>query len=438
MFSSKLEQLENNYAKVFTPSSPISTLSFLKGRDNLLDDIKIAHRRKGASIVLYGERGVGKTSIAKVVFSAIKGENFYYSASALDTFDDIMRAVLLHYGAAWSPESRESSNTNTRSLQPNLQVLAGELGNQNSTTAKDSILLPTSLTPQDIARRLKDKKVEGIIIFDDFERISKKSTRESFADLIKKFSDNEVPFTLMIVGVAENLVELLSGHISSERSIAQIVVPRLSNPEISKIVIDGMEKLNVEIETDIVDQITEFSANFPYYTHLLCEGCVIGLLKSVQSEKQKNFKIGVDELKFSIDYAIKNTLLSISQAYDNAVRSIRESDRYKYTLYAIASSPDEPVAYRDICEWVSGVTKRNDINISYQLKSLQKAELIQRVDTGFYKFKNPLLKAYVILRARADSPENEIVAIDAQLKYVRKKIQRVQQRVGSPQTEQNA
>jgi hypothetical protein len=36
---------------------------------------------------------------------------------------------------------------------------------------------------------------------------------------------------------------------------------------------------------------------------------------------------------------------------------------------------------------------------------------------GFYKFKNPLLKSYVILRSRADSPENEIAAIDAQIKY---------------------
>ncbi len=432
MFPNRREKLENGYAKIFTPSSPISMLSFLKGRNSLLDDIKIAHRRKGASIVLYGERGVGKTSIAKVVSSIIEGENFYYSASASDSFDDIMRTVLLHYSAAWSTESRENSNTNTKSLQPNLQVLAGELGHQKSTTTKDSALLPMSLTPQDVARRLKERNIEGVIIFDDFERIEKKSTRAQFADLIKKFSDNEVPITLMIVGVAENLVELLTEHISSERSIAQIIVPRLSNAEISEIITSGMEKLSVEIESDITEQITDFSANFPYYTHLLCEGCIIGLLKSLQNESKNDFKVGSDELKFSIDYAIKNTLLSISQAYDNAIRSIRESERYKYTLYAIASSPEEPTAYRDIREWVSVAIKTKDINISYQLKSLQKAELILKVDMGFYKFKNPLLKAYVILRSRADSPENEIAAIDAQIKYVGKKIQRVQQRVSAP------
>jgi hypothetical protein len=41
MFPNRYEKLENNYPKIFTPFAPISMLSFLKGRNELLDDIKL-------------------------------------------------------------------------------------------------------------------------------------------------------------------------------------------------------------------------------------------------------------------------------------------------------------------------------------------------------------------------------------------------------------
>jgi hypothetical protein len=158
---------------------------------------------------------------------------------------------------------------------------------------------------------------------------------------------------------------------------------------------------------------------------------VYNLIKSIEGNEKDTFLISTEEIAKSISYAIKNTQHTISQAYESAVRNIRESPRFKYTLYAIASWPEEPVSYRDIGQWVGGVVKSPNgfVNVSHQLEVLTRAGILKKVSKGFYRFKNPILKAFVILKARIDTPENELATIDAQIKQVQKRLERLKDRL---------
>ncbi len=113
------------------------------------------------------------------------------------------------------------------------------------------------------------------------------------------------------------------------------------------------------------------------------------------------------------------------------MRSIRESPRFKYCLYAIASWPTEPVACGAICRWVGKMVNAasGEVNVSHQLKRLEDLGIIERPSTGVYRLRNPLLKAYVILKARADTPENELQAIDAHIVEIRKRLDSVIERL---------
>jgi len=139
------------------------------------------------------------------------------------------------------------------------------------------------------------------------------------------------------------------------------------------------------------------------------------------------------DLGYSIAYAIRNAQRSIITNYEDAIRSIKKSPRFKFCLYAIASWPEEPVGYGDICKWVGKLqhAPRGTVNVSHQLDRLESLKVIRRVSKGYYAFANPMLKAYVILKARADSPDAELRAIDAQLEEVSKRIGRVRERLGS-------
>src|ERR1700756_2624919 len=74
--TAKLERIRA-VSRAFTPGAPVSQLDMLAGRAEQLTDIVSAAERPGQHIGLYGERGVGKTSLATVLaeyFSDTGGE----------------------------------------------------------------------------------------------------------------------------------------------------------------------------------------------------------------------------------------------------------------------------------------------------------------------------------------------------------------------------
>jgi Holliday junction resolvasome RuvABC ATP-dependent DNA helicase subunit len=62
-----IEELQALLAKSFTPARPIDLPEFLTGRLDVLYRAIDASNTSGKHIVLFGERGIGKTSIARVL-----------------------------------------------------------------------------------------------------------------------------------------------------------------------------------------------------------------------------------------------------------------------------------------------------------------------------------------------------------------------------------
>ena len=55
---------------VFKPSAPINREDLFAGRLSQIRDVVDAINQQGQHAVLYGKRGVGKTSLANMIFSA--------------------------------------------------------------------------------------------------------------------------------------------------------------------------------------------------------------------------------------------------------------------------------------------------------------------------------------------------------------------------------
>ena len=58
---------------IFTPRQPIDQMDHFSGRDEELNDFNRAVLMGGSQIVVFGDRGVGKTSFANVATQGVDG-----------------------------------------------------------------------------------------------------------------------------------------------------------------------------------------------------------------------------------------------------------------------------------------------------------------------------------------------------------------------------
>jgi replication-associated recombination protein RarA len=79
----------------FSPASPIIVNDLFFGRQAELNKIVDAIYERGQHIVLYGERGVGKTSLANIVNASIQNIiSVKVTCTRSDSFNDIWQRLL--------------------------------------------------------------------------------------------------------------------------------------------------------------------------------------------------------------------------------------------------------------------------------------------------------------------------------------------------------
>ncbi len=206
---------------VFTPQSPIKEKEFFIGRIDIIRDAQTIVERPGAHLILYGDRGVGKTSLAtflQIVFSMSEYAVFYVTCDSEDTFESLWRKVFKDLII----ETDEDGEKQTHPAFPEEKYIR--------------------FGASEVVDVLKSIQLLSIVIFDEFDRLDgKKFNHRLFADTIKVISDN-LPSraTLIIVGVGSNVNTLIGEHESIERNLVQMPLPLMSDDELKEIIIKGI------------------------------------------------------------------------------------------------------------------------------------------------------------------------------------------------------
>ena len=152
-----LEQIEKRgVRKTFTPHKPVSEIQSLLGRQPELMRILGCLDTPGRHVLLYGDRGVGKSSLVKVVPHLISAKRMhkciYMACDSQTTFKSIARAILTKLEIAGT---NESSLTREESSKANISavVATGEINTKKVTTTKlpQADLSPSSRKSESIA-----------------------------------------------------------------------------------------------------------------------------------------------------------------------------------------------------------------------------------------------------------------------------------------------
>jgi hypothetical protein len=134
----------------------------------------------------------------------------------------------------------------------------------------EGALPPGPLKPRDVAdfpSRIHCREL--VCVVDEFDRIEDAQTRTLFADTIKQISDRGIGLSFVIVGVSENLEQILGQHPSIQRNIAAIHLPLLTDAEIAAMLDKGGRDSGLAFPSAVVARVTQVARGMPYMAQLL-------------------------------------------------------------------------------------------------------------------------------------------------------------------------
>ena len=373
-------------AQAFTPSAPVNNLDLFAGRLTQIQDVVSAVSQSGRHVGLYGERGVGKTSLANVLAQIFAAADLPQYQSALVNCN--------------SEDSFESIWTN----------IFRELG----------IDVDGSVSPEDVRYEVARLATPALIVVDELDRLEDDDALSLIADTIKTLSDHHVPSTLVLVGVARSIGDLIGEHESIVRNVAQIEIPRMAAKELREIMEKACERAKVTAAPDAIDKIAFLSEGLPHYTHLL------GLHAGQRAVQDDRDEITVSDVNAAIPEAVRRH--TIQSDYLRATRSTQPDNLYRQVLLACALAPKNELGYftagaiRDPLQVIAG--RRLEIPaFARHLKQFLQVErgcVLQREGEPrhyFYRFTDPILQPYVILTGLADGllTDEQLIAIQGEI-----------------------
>ena len=178
IYYNKIKDLD----KVFSPSAPIKSRDLFSGRFTEIRKLYEALSQKGEHAVLYGERGVGKTSLANIISEIFNDEELKVvkiTCSKTDDFRTVWKRALQKLKVEYNKPA----------------IGFGAMQNKVEINLNDLLINERRILSGSIINLLMQIKEKIVIVFDEYDSILNVKVKSQFADLIKDLSDNSENIT---------------------------------------------------------------------------------------------------------------------------------------------------------------------------------------------------------------------------------------------------
>jgi len=399
------EQFRALLKEHLTPARAIASPEHLKGREKMLMQIDRAFNSQGKHVFIYGDRGVGKTSLAQTAASLHQSSDAdpILVSCGGPTFLSVVRDAVKQSIPAGDAVFQ-------RKLEHKFKAGFGGVGYDFSRSLTSGII-PAIDTVNDAVQLLKFvaefHSQEPIIIFDEFDQLADDTQRKTCAELIKLVSDSRVGVRFIFCGIGTSLEELIGVHLSTGRYISPVQLDRLTHDARWKIIEAAFTAVAVSIPHHHKVRIGQISDGFPSYIHLMAEQILWSMFddsRAVALCHQEHFNSGVSN-------AVREAETTLKIIYDRATQ--KHSDDYQEVLWAIADDHMLRRQTTDIYEKSylrimserpnrKRLTKDQFSGRLNNLKTSRHGEIIVGKGAGWYEFRENIVRGYVRLRAEND------------------------------------
>ena len=383
------QKLRFEAVRIFTPSTPIGIAELFSGRQPQIGKLIDTVAERGRHAIVYGEPGVGKTSLAQVIQYAIPYDptKIRYIRKSAFSSDD--------YSSIWMSVFRDI----------HIWISSGDSERKMSLAE----IYKDGVSPSDVVRELSifaDDEIP-IIVIDEFNLIRDSQSSKKMAETIKAVSDDGLNVTIVIVGISDTVEHLIEGHGSIDRCSEEILMPRMNSHEMQLLLESRISKLGLRIAGDAKWKIINLSKGLPAFAHALGKGAVLSSIEARRSQ------VVEQNVTHAIEDWIGGSQNTLKADYELAIRSNQERARFRQILTACALAKTDESGYftaKQVQDPLKGIL-RKPIGIDgfnpnlKELSSEKRGNILQQIGAERiyrYRFSNPAMQPYVIMKGIQD------------------------------------
>ncbi len=417
--------------KLFFPNKAIrqENKEFFAGRRDLLKKACLSVGRDEFSAVVFGDRGIGKTSFGWQLLELLSGDFdvlkqslqpldlkeiaelpkfkciWLQCQSYMENIEGVLLSILKETAKDHSLSSefpnvysnKKVKDTIQRKYKIDLGVISAEFLFAKDKEQEEHRSHKTVI--QDLFKEVlgfckESNQNQPIIIFiDEFESLP---DRIGVGQLIKTMEDAR----FVIIGIADNIDEIIKDHESANRKLAdsKIKIPRLSTTEINFI----FDKAELEAKGDIVfDSAFREAAVFKSYGYpFLVQQFGFFALRAVLDARlsQVPIVIGVEYLKEAIDRLFKDK--SESVLYRKLIENLQGNAQAKKEILKVVADHPDYISIEDIRNKISGRLKRF---VAPNIDNLITDKILRRTENDRIRFTDPEARILVQLHFANES-----------------------------------
>lgn len=387
---------------IFLPSSPIRIPDQLRGREKpyarTLETLSIP----GRSVFIFGERGVGKSSLAWTaahVYNSSDQEPIRVVCHPAITFPRLIAQIAkgMHDQLGDGKVKKVTEiglKTSLVSLMHRIESGSDEV--PKSIDVNDAVGLLEGLLP-------KRHNIQRVVIVDELDAAGDIGFKSDIAYFIKQLGDNQSKLKFVFAGIATNVSQLLAHHESAQRCMATIELDRLPPLVLRDIAVEGFKQIHMTMKDTTANRIASLSDGFAHFTHLICLKMALAALEERELPEQVN---NVQRLEDAVRDAVADSEAVVKEAYEKAVMKYRS---YEPVLWAVAddwqlyrSTRQIYESYGRICadlakkgDHVEPVDNKTKLSkLLHNLKQKTHGEALVSHRTSWFKIRMSMLRGY--------------------------------------------
>jgi histone H3/H4 len=403
----------------FRPNAEIDNPSRFAGRQELVKELTDALLTENSCPIIYGDKGLGKTSLAaqlarialgdKELLIEIGAKKFILSkedtfvpffikcSDAIKTKKDILQRIINNAEGSINIEDLNNSvlTKTTKTKKIKLKIFEAETAKiYNREQPRGFSKLDIEDKFMAVINTLSIHNINKILfIIDELDRVA---NTKGFSNFIKNVSSANIKF--LLVGISQSISTLLADHESIERNLVPIKVSRMEKEELQEIIektIRILQKndVNISFSDEAIALLVQSSGGFPWFIHVL------------GSEALKNTwdagRIVINEADIKIAILKLSQNRFAQQFSDIYQQAVRDSVQREIVLRLMAKWDDNDIPLSEIYRVARQLDVTNPSTAKKDLLRIKNgASLIipPSHERGIVRFKNAMFKRYINLR----------------------------------------